>query len=494
MKPVPPGAAAPVGRFERLVLVGVFLLYCAVVAATVLHHEPWRDEADSWLMSRDAPVSRMWSYFRHAGHPALLHLLQLPLARGGAPYGAMGALNALVAAAGVAIFLRRAPFPLWLKVLFPFGVVPLFEYGVIARDYALAFALLMATLAVMTGARRQRLATGVCLALLANAHALSLGVAATLAALWAFVDLRPDFVQREPRLRRRAAAALAVAGLGILLSAAQLVPPEDPRVRVGAGLAAGSLVSFSTAFFPVAAGSSNVRPVANLAVCAAGALLGVLVLLFLSRHRAILAWYAVSVAGLSLFFITKTRPFFRHDTFFLLITLAALWLAQARSRTAPRTDPLRLAVWSMLGLSFLVSAVVGVRRAAHDIRKPFSGSREAAALLERADPARGPVVLYRQTCGEAIVPYLGDRPVWYPEQGAFGTYLPWVPPRRFPTPEAAYQFAENSRAWAAPPVFVTCFPVRNPERSGLRLQGVTARPYREFAADERYFIYTKIAR
>lgn len=474
-------------------LAGVFLLYVAVVVTTVAHHEPWRDEADSWLMARDAPWTRMWSYFRHAGHPGLWQMLLLPLARGGAPYGAMGALNVLVAAAGVAIFLRRAPFPLWLKVLFPFGVVPLFEFGVIARNYVLSFTLLIVTLAVMTSSRRRHVATGVCLALLANAHAFSLGIAGTLTAFWVFGDLRPDLEQHEPRARRRAAAALVIAGLGILLAAAQLVPPDDLRPRSGAGVVAGSIISYSTAFFPVAAGSSNVRPTGSLAVSVAGVLLGALVLLFLSRHRAILAWYILSVAGLSLFFIMKSRPFFRHDAFFLLITIAALWLAQTRTRTATRADPLRLAVWGMIGLSFLVSAVVGVRRAVFDVQKPFSGSREAAVLLDRVDPSRGPAVFYRQTCGEAVVPYLGGRPIWYPEQGAFGTYLPWVPPRRFPNPEAAYQFAESSLDWAAPPVFVTCFPVRNPERSGLQLQAATARPYREFAADERYFIYTKLS-
>jgi hypothetical protein len=345
----------------------------------------------------------------------------------------------------------------------------------------------------MTAARRQRVATGVCLALLANAHAFSLGIAATLTALWVVGDLRTDLEQREPRLRRRAAAALAIAGLGILLAAAQLIPPDDLRPRHGAGIVAGSIIPFATAFFPIAAGSSNVRPVGSLAVSVAGILLGALVLLFLSRHRAILAWYILSVTGLSLFFIVKSRPFFRHDAFFLLITIAAIWLAQARDRGSVRADPRRLAVWAILGLSFLVSAAVGVRRAEQDVRKPFSGSREAAILLDRVDPARGPVVLYRQTCGEAIVPYLGGRPVWYPEQGVFGTYLPWVPPRRFPNPEEAYQFAESSLAWAAPPIFVSCFPVRNPERSGLRLQAATAKPYREFAANERYFIYTRIS-
>lgn len=485
------GCRPPSARIERVLLLGVFLLYVAIVATTVLHHEPWRDETDSWLMARDAELSRVWSFFRHSGHPGLWHLLLLPIARSGGPYGAMGVLNALVAAAGVAIFLRWAPFPLWLRALFPFGVVPLFEYGVIARNYALSFTLLMATLALMTAARRQRVATGVCLALLANAHAYSLGIAATLTALWAAVDLRADLVRGEPRPRRRAAAALAIAGAGVLLSVVQLIPPEDPWPRRTANFATGFLNPFSAAFFPVAAGSSNIRPAGNLAASAAGLLLGAITLLFLRRHRTVLAWYFLCVAGLSLFFVWKSQPFLRHAAFFLLITIAALWLAQARNRAAARVDPLRAAMWVILGLSFLVSAVVGVRRAAHDVKGPFSGSREAAALLDRVDPSRGTVVLYRQTCGEAIVPYLGSRPVWYPEQGDFGTYLPWVPPRGFPDPAAAYEFAESSLAGDAPPVFVTCFPVNDPERSGLRLRAATAKPYREFAADERYFIYTK---
>lgn len=487
-----PATAGP-SRRERLLLAGVFLLYVAIVATTAGHHEPWRDEADSWLMARDASPAHLWSFFRHSGHPGLWGLLLAPLARGGAPYGAMSALNALIAAAGIAVFLRRAPFPLALKVLFPFGVVPLFEYGVIARNYALAFSLLMVALALLSGARKRPVATGVSLALLANAHALSLGIAATLTAYWAVFDLRPDLLRRETRARLHAAAALATAGAGILLSIVQLLPPGDPWPRRIPDVATGFLYPFAASFFPVALGGSNARPGGSLAASAAALLLGALVLVFLRSNRGVLAWYALSIAGMSCFFLLKHAPFFRHASFFLLITLAALWLAQARDGAVKRTDPLRSALWVMLGLSFVVSAAVGLRRAAADVRWPFSGSREAAALLDRVDPARSPVVLYRQTCGEAIVPYLEGRLVWYPEQGAFGTYLPWTPPRKFPDSLAAYRVAERTLAGTAPPVLVTCRKINNPGGAGLRLVATTIRPYREFAEDERYYLYRKIA-
>jgi hypothetical protein len=475
---------------ERVALAAAFLLYAVAVAVTVAHHEPWRDEADVWLVARDASLPQFWSYLGHAGHPGLWHLLLLPLARGGAPYAAMGVLNALIAATGVAVFLRRAPLPLPLKVLFPFGVVPLFEYGVIAKNYALSFALLVAVLALLTAQKKRPLATGTALALLANAHALSLGVAATLAAYWFAVELRPAFTGAG-RPRRRAAAALAIAGAGILLSVAQLIPPSDQHVKNPAGVVAGSLVPYATAHFPVGATGSTRHVTAPAGAVAAALALAALVLAYLGRNRAVLAWYLASVVGMSAFFALKLTPMFRHASFYLLLTVGALWLARAREGTPRRAGPLPTVTWVVIGLSFLVSAGVGVRRAALDVRLLFSASREAADLLDRVDPAGNTVVLYRQTCGEAVVPYLDGRLVWYPEQADYGTYLPWTVVRRLSGPAAAYERARDAFPGAERAVFVSCVALRDPAAYGLQLRAATGVPHRDFARDERYFLYSK---
>ena len=82
--------------------------------------------------------------------------------------------------------------------LFPFGVLPLHEYGVVARSYGLSFTLLMAVCAALCARRQRPLLIGVLLALLANTNAHSLMLAAGLGLYWLLETLR----EREPPARR----------------------------------------------------------------------------------------------------------------------------------------------------------------------------------------------------------------------------------------------------------------------------------------------------
>jgi hypothetical protein len=114
-------------RGERALLVAAWVAQLAILIVVAAHHEAWRDEADVWLFARDAAPGEWRNFFQHSGSPPLWHLLVMPLARAGLPYASMLWLNVGIVSLGVAIFLRFAPLPLALKLLVPFGVLPLFE-------------------------------------------------------------------------------------------------------------------------------------------------------------------------------------------------------------------------------------------------------------------------------------------------------------------------------------------------------------------------------
>jgi hypothetical protein len=80
-------------RGERWFVAVVFVLYAAATLAVALHHEPWRDEADPWLLIRDGRVSTMLARTGWAGMPALWYLALAPVVKLGLPYEAMTLLN-----------------------------------------------------------------------------------------------------------------------------------------------------------------------------------------------------------------------------------------------------------------------------------------------------------------------------------------------------------------------------------------------------------------
>src|SRR3712207_6855820 len=45
-------------RSTRIVLASAFALHVAITLWTALHHEAWFDEADPWLLMRDADADR----------------------------------------------------------------------------------------------------------------------------------------------------------------------------------------------------------------------------------------------------------------------------------------------------------------------------------------------------------------------------------------------------------------------------------------------------
>ena len=51
-------------------------------------------------------------------------------------------LSILIAGAAMLLFIFRSPFPLPLKVLFVFSLLPLYEYAVMARNYGISMLLM----------------------------------------------------------------------------------------------------------------------------------------------------------------------------------------------------------------------------------------------------------------------------------------------------------------------------------------------------------------
>lgn len=116
-----------------------FIAYMAVVAVVMYFHEPWFDEAQSWLIARDSSFADFLTLRPHyEGHPPLWTLLLSIPAKTGVPYeiGLKG-VQFLCAALLGGWLIFRAPFNRFTIALLPFTYFICFQYGVTARPYAL---------------------------------------------------------------------------------------------------------------------------------------------------------------------------------------------------------------------------------------------------------------------------------------------------------------------------------------------------------------------
>jgi len=143
--------------------------YALLVALTAPHHEPWADEAQSWLLGRDASLVQLWGHLLHyEGTPGLWQTLLHVLIRLHLPYPAYGFVSANLGLVAVYLLLRYAPLPLFIRLLLPFTYYLCYQYAVIARSYALIAPLLFAIAAIYPHARRKPFLTTALLCLLAG--------------------------------------------------------------------------------------------------------------------------------------------------------------------------------------------------------------------------------------------------------------------------------------------------------------------------------------
>src|SRR3984885_16153287 len=130
---------------DRPLIILALCAYILLVAATIHRHEPWADEAQSWLLARDASLPQLWGHLLHyEGTPGLWQTVLHALIRLGLPYSAYSFVSASLGLASIVILLRYAPLPLYIRIFLPFTYFLCYQYAIIARSYALIAPLLFA--------------------------------------------------------------------------------------------------------------------------------------------------------------------------------------------------------------------------------------------------------------------------------------------------------------------------------------------------------------
>lgn len=127
---------------RTLALLLAFVLYIAIIAIVMCFHEPWFDEAQSWLIARDSSLADIISVRTHyEGHPPFWNLLLAIAAKNGVPYefGIKG-IQLVCASLLGAWLIFKSPFKHASSLatfLIPFTYFACFQYGVTSRPYAL---------------------------------------------------------------------------------------------------------------------------------------------------------------------------------------------------------------------------------------------------------------------------------------------------------------------------------------------------------------------
>lgn len=452
----------------------VIMVYAALNLFTVLHHEPWLDEAQSWLIARDASLPQLLALMNYEGSPALWHLILWPLAQAGLPYVSQALVHWLIATTAVTVFMFRAPLARSTKVLLVFSYYMAYEYSVVARCYGLGILLMF----LIAGAYEQRFRRpvryGLLVLLLSNANVFSLFVASGLVLRYAYEAL---WVRHSAPDAKRARAGLSIMVLGAALAVLQLIPAADNihGPLVGQVRPMNIPRAFRSAFFATSGDKKSYELVSAV-------ILGTALLSILRKPGAlfVVLW---SYLGMCYVFVFRYDTLPRHHGLLLMVLMFGFWIAhhepdrywfglRARLETLyERIDFAGLA-HAMIRFCLLIGVAFSLKMHYEDIRYPFSHAKAVARFLLDHDLDRCTLITHNSCAPSAVFPYLPHAKCWYAGIQRYGTYTIWNTEfsRTFGTPIVEV-VARARRTFPEPNdlVFLLSERLESPERYGLEL-------------------------
>lgn len=125
---------------KKLNTILVFILFVTLALVIGANHEPWVDEAQSWIIARDASCGEIiWDISRYEGTFPLWFLTIKLFISLGLQYEYFFIIPIIISSIGLLVFLKSVDCPKFVKVLLPFSYYVFYQYTIIARSYAYLF-------------------------------------------------------------------------------------------------------------------------------------------------------------------------------------------------------------------------------------------------------------------------------------------------------------------------------------------------------------------
>jgi hypothetical protein len=451
-------------RRLSLVILGIFILTSLV---TMLRHEMWRDEFESWLIAKESSsLAALGEAVRYEKHPLSWYVVLFLLTRLTQSHLSLQLLHLGLASLSAWLVLRFAPFRFYQRILLVFGYYLFFEYSIISRAYALAVLSLFLFCVFLTRRPDKPLLWGACLFVLANTSLYGLILAAGAGAA-AALD-----VARNKTLRRKVGsyAALFLAVLGGALCLLSLVPVPDSsydqvsvkHVSFNPDLLSRVLHVLPRAFLALPRftlqfwNSTVLDGMASHLLC--NLVMALLILAFavalLRKHTGALILFMLSTLGILGWSYYGSVGFIRHQGHVFIAFIAALWLAGGRrGADANPSEGEGIPPWVKPGgLSWVLTSVLaiqcvaGLYAAGMDVLYPFSRGKETARFIRDHGYGNSPIVGEMDYLMTPVCAYLG-RKVYLVRGERLGSYARWDMKRFMDVPPELILTRAEQFAW-----------------------------------------------
>jgi len=374
----------------------ILLIYVVLIFVIIFKHEQWADEAQAWLLARDSNPFTLLKNLRYEGHPPLWHLI-LILPSKLLPYRAISIISALIAIAGVYIFLHYSSFPNYIKILFPFTYFVFYQYGVIARSYVLLPILFFLIASAYKDKTNKIYQFTALVCLLANVSVYTTMVALSLMLIH-LIDLIRNRSKINKELMVKQIKAYIAFAIVIALIVIILWQPQDGSFAKG--------YNFSVSRFLER--SRGILNEAMTEIIYISAFVLIISLIWFWQNRLLSLYLLSTLAVLSLFSAKYYNSW--HQGIIFLVWASVMWIS-FENRNHRRFDKLSFLMRRLVILSILVVLGFQIFWAASSSISDFNGTYsggEAVADYIKANDLEDKKIYATSFWSTAIPPYFDE--------------------------------------------------------------------------------------
>ncbi len=386
---------------------GIFIFYILLVCYGVYTHEPWRDEAQAWLLVRDTNLHQLMGILPTEGHPPLWYFLLFPLVKSGLPYVWQNYLCAAIMIAAVYVLLFKTKFPPFLKLVIPFSYFFLYEYAIFARNYSLVFFCSIAIVSLYPHRFSKPWLYALALAALFNSHILAFGFAFALLLCY-FLD-----AYHQKRLNTNVISAI----LAVVVTGVYLIPFFSSEKI---------LYSFSNEIRNN--GANMLKAIQEGLSIDGNPMLAIVLLIIaitgLAQNSRPMFIATSGIAWLLYVLGFKYTGSVRHAGIIFIVLLTAYGIQQhyQPQYLLKRSGIFRYSRWVLVAIVLLQLKPMA-ESYMWDINEPYSDSKAAATFIKENQLEQKIIIGQQAWAVSSILPYLPHvKQVYYPECERYGTY------------------------------------------------------------------------
>lgn len=421
-------------KVNKTVLVVLFAAYLLFNGILFALHEPWRDEANVWLMAKELSPVTLFREIKYQGHPCLWYLLVMPFAKAGLPFRTIEALSLLVMGVCAWFFLWKAPFHGITKACCLFSPIFTYFYPVVARNYCL-IALLLVILAWQFPKRNIHCVRyGVLLGLLVQADTIAIAQAGMLSAMWLLESIYRCWKSRSLQLMKRVLTGIWIPAASLLLWVLQFYQVSDsPQFRMrdlGAGEFFSEIRNFSYGILIRMTGRGQSFCLAFFVLCLAAFLL--------VSFRLKNGWAMIVVTGSFLFQAAFSAVIYQlhmwHYISLGFVFVWALWILCKQAEEKGISDMAgKLGIGALEFLLIVLSVGMFVNwnsenessslnMALHGL---YSDGKNAADYIRENIPPEELIVSADVPMASTVLAYLREYEFYYAGNGQKESYADW---------------------------------------------------------------------